>query len=148
MKNLLEIRDLSIRFRSPDRVVDAVKGVSLSMQAGGSLAIVGESGSGKSVTALALTRLLPVPPAEVVSGDILFEGESVMRMSAPRLRELRGGGIRITLSPSNRTASTARMSKTWTPKSSGGWTRWGLPTPPDACATIRTSSAAACSSGS
>jgi ABC-type dipeptide/oligopeptide/nickel transport system ATPase component len=93
MKNLLEIRDLSIRFRSPDRVVDAVKGVSLSMQAGGSLAIVGESGSGKSVTALALTRLLPVPPAEVVSGDILFEGESVMRMSAPRLRELRGGGI-------------------------------------------------------
>jgi ABC-type dipeptide/oligopeptide/nickel transport system ATPase component len=93
MKNLLEIRDLSIRFRTPDRVVEAVKGASFSMRPGGSLAIVGESGSGKSVTALSLTRLLPMPPAEILSGEILFCGENVMRMSAARLREVRGGGI-------------------------------------------------------
>ena len=57
------------------------------------MAIVGESGSGKSVTALSLTRLLPVPPAQYLGGDILFEGESVLKMSAERLRKVRGGGI-------------------------------------------------------
>lgn len=93
MKSLLELRNLSIRFRTPEAAFDAVKGVSLSMMPGGSLAIVGESGSGKSVTALSLTRLLPMPPAEFASGDILFEGESVLRMSSGKLRALRGGGI-------------------------------------------------------
>lgn len=93
MKSLLEIHNLSIRFRGHEGVVDAVKDVSFSMQPGGSLAIVGESGSGKSVTALSLTRLLPMPPAEFVSGNIFFDGENVLRMSAPRLREVRGGGI-------------------------------------------------------
>ena len=54
---------------------------------------MGESGSGKSVTALALTRLLPVPPAEFPNGDILFKGESVLAMSPDRLRAIRGGEI-------------------------------------------------------
>ncbi len=91
--NLLEIRDLSIRFRTEDGVVDAVKNVSFSLKEGASLAVVGESGSGKSVTALSLTRLLPSPPAEYVSGDILFDGESVLTMKPGRLRAVRGGGI-------------------------------------------------------
>lgn len=91
--NLLEIRNLSIRFRTEDGPVDAVKNVSLSLKEGASLAIVGESGSGKSVTALSLTRLLPAPPAEYVSGDILFNGESILTMKPNRLREIRGGGI-------------------------------------------------------
>lgn len=91
--NLLEIRGLSIRFRTEDGMVDAVKNISLSLKDGASLAIVGESGSGKSVTALALTRLLPMPPAEFSSGDILFKGESVLAMKPNRLRAIRGGGI-------------------------------------------------------
>lgn len=91
--NLLEIRNLSIRFRTDEGTVDAVKSVSLSLKEGGSLAIVGESGSGKSVTALSLTRLLPTPPAEFASGDILFNGESVLAMKPDRLRSIRGGGI-------------------------------------------------------
>lgn len=94
MKTLLEVRNLSIRFRGHDaaQAVEAVKNVSFSMQHGGSLAIVGESGSGKSVTALSLTRLLP-PSAEYAAGDILFEGESILRMPPARLRQIRGGGI-------------------------------------------------------
>lgn len=91
--NLLEIRNLSIRFRTEEGPVDAVKNVSLSLKEGASLAIVGESGSGKSVTALSLTRLLPSPPAEYVSGDILFHGQSILTMKPNRLREIRGGGI-------------------------------------------------------
>ena len=91
--NLLEIRGLSIRFRTEDGLVDAVKNISLSLKDGASLAIVGESGSGKSVTALSLTRLLPTPPAEFSAGDILFKGESVLQMKPDRLRAIRGGGI-------------------------------------------------------
>ncbi len=54
---------------------------------------MGESGSGKSVTALSLTRLLPIPPAEFVGGDILFEGQSILKMPVEKLRKVRGGGI-------------------------------------------------------
>ncbi len=93
MANLLEIRNLSIRFRTEHGNVDAVKNISLSLKEGASLAVVGESGSGKSVTALALTRLLPVPPAEFTSGDILFQDENVLAMKPDRLRAIRGGEI-------------------------------------------------------
>ena len=91
--NLLEIHDLAIRFHTENGNVDAVRRVSLSLKEGGSLAIVGESGSGKSVTALALTRLLPSPPAEYVGGRIVFEGQDILNMSKPALRKIRGGGI-------------------------------------------------------
>ncbi len=91
--NLLELHNLSIRFRTENGVVDAVKGVSFSMKEGDSLAIVGESGSGKSVTALSLTRLLPSPPAEYVGGKILFLGRDILRMPPRQIRLLRGGGI-------------------------------------------------------
>ena len=90
---LLDVRELSIRFRSEDGFMDAVKNVSFSVNEGESLAIVGESGSGKSVTALSLTRLLPEPPAEIVGGEITFRGEAIFRMAPKRLRNVRGGGI-------------------------------------------------------
>jgi len=92
-RSLLELHKLSIRFKTEGGSVDAVRNVSFSIPQGGSLAIVGESGSGKSVTALSLTKLLPSPPAEYVGGDILFEGESVLKMNSSRLRSIRGGGI-------------------------------------------------------
>jgi len=90
---LLEVRDLRIRFRAESGVTDAVRGISFVLEKGEALAIVGESGSGKSVTALGLTRLLPTPPAEFVSGEILFEGRDVLKLSPPELRKVRGGGI-------------------------------------------------------
>jgi ABC-type dipeptide/oligopeptide/nickel transport system ATPase component len=90
---LLDVRELSIRFRSEDGFMEAVKNVSFSVNEGESLAIVGESGSGKSVTALSLTRLLPAPPAEIVGGEITFRGEAIFGMAPKRLRNVRGGGI-------------------------------------------------------
>ncbi|MGC3990364.1 MAG: ABC transporter ATP-binding protein [Chthoniobacteraceae bacterium] len=90
---LLSIRDLSIRFQTEGGVVEAVQNVSLDLAAGETLAIVGESGSGKSVTALSLTRLLPQPPAEFASGEILWKGRDVLQMKDRELRAIRGGQI-------------------------------------------------------
>ena len=87
------MQDLCIDFVLEDRTIEAVRGASFTLSAGETLAIVGESGSGKSVTALALTRLLPIPPANLKSGEISFRGESVMAMNARKLRQLRGGKI-------------------------------------------------------
>lgn len=90
---ILKVRDLCIDFVLEDRTVEAVRGASFDLAAGETLAIVGESGSGKSVTALALTRLLPMPPAVIRRGEIEFEGQSVLSMDAAQLRRLRGGKI-------------------------------------------------------
>ena len=92
-KTLLQVRDLCIDFVLEDRTIEAVKGATFDLAAGETLAIVGESGSGKSVTALALTRLLPVPPAVIKRGEIEFEGKNVLAMDAAQLRKLRGGKI-------------------------------------------------------
>lgn len=90
---LLSVDDLSIRFRTEEDAVDAVRNVSFELAEGETMAIVGESGSGKSVTALSLTRLLPSPPAEYVSGRILFQDKDILRLDAETLRKIRGGGI-------------------------------------------------------
>ena len=90
---LLEVRDLRIQFATEEGVVDAVKGVSFHIDAGETLAVVGESGSGKSVTALALTRLLPEPPARYTGGEILLNGFNVLTMKPGELRGIRGKRI-------------------------------------------------------
>jgi ABC-type dipeptide/oligopeptide/nickel transport system ATPase component len=90
---ILDVQQLSLRFRTEDGITDAVKKISFSLPEAGSLAIVGESGSGKSVTALALTRLLPSPPAEYAGGRIIFNGQDMLKASPAELRRVRGGGI-------------------------------------------------------
>lgn len=90
---LLEIRNLSIAFHTETGVVEAVRGIDLKLAKGETLAIVGESGSGKSVTGLALTRLLPEPPARYGSGEILLDGRDVLKMKPDELRKVRGNRI-------------------------------------------------------
>lgn len=90
---LLKVEDLHIRFKDRERVNHAVQGIGFSLERGKTLAVVGESGSGKSVTAMALTRLLPPPPACVVEGDIRLQGEALLEASPRRLREIRGQDI-------------------------------------------------------
>ena len=90
---MLEIKDLKIGFASESGITPALHGVSLSLERGETLAIVGESGSGKSVTALAITRLLPTPPAVYQGGEILFEGRDLLKVSNAELRRVRGGKI-------------------------------------------------------
>ena len=91
--SLLEVKDLHIRFHGRDRITHAVKGISFKVEAGKTLAVVGESGSGKSVTAMALTRLLPDPPVCRIEGQITFEDEDVLSMKQGQLRALRGKKI-------------------------------------------------------
>lgn len=86
-QTLLDVRNLSLRFVTENGNVDAVKNVSFSLGRGETLAIVGESGSGKSVTALSFTRLLPEPPAQYTSGEILWKGENVLAMGPRQLRK-------------------------------------------------------------
>ncbi|GDY11303.1 ABC transporter ATP-binding protein [Planctomycetota bacterium] len=90
---LLRFADLHVRFRTRERIVEAVRGVSFTIAAGEVVAVVGESGSGKSVSALSVLRLLPQPPAEYPSGKILWKGEDVLAMAPSRLRRLRGGEV-------------------------------------------------------
>jgi ABC-type dipeptide/oligopeptide/nickel transport system ATPase component len=93
MPALLDIRNLVIHFETETGTVEAVKGINLSVAQSETLAIVGESGSGKSVTGLALTRLLPEPPARYVGGEILLEGRDVLKMKPRELRGIRGKKI-------------------------------------------------------
>ncbi|MBN1319477.1 MAG: ABC transporter ATP-binding protein [Thermoleophilia bacterium] len=93
MPPLLEVDDLHMHFFTRDGVVKAVDGVSFTLEAGRTLGVVGESGSGKSVTALSIMRLIPEPPGKVVSGDIRFKGESILKMSEKEQRKLRGDRI-------------------------------------------------------
>ncbi len=90
---MLEVRDLTISFRSNEGYVPAVRSVSFTVAKGETLAIVGESGSGKSVTALALTKLLPEPPAVYETGAILLDGQSILDMNNRMLRSVRGNQI-------------------------------------------------------
>jgi peptide/nickel transport system ATP-binding protein len=88
---LLEIRNLTIRYREGDRKITAVRDVSFALEPGGSLAIVGESGSGKSSVAGAVLDFLG-PTAEV-SGAILFEGQDIAGLSGAQRRQMLGRRI-------------------------------------------------------
>ena len=90
---LLAIRQLQIDFGRGSSAVRAVDGVSLDLEAGGTLCLVGESGSGKSLTALSVARLVPTPPARYAGGEVLLEGRDVLTMTAAELRRIRGGTV-------------------------------------------------------
>lgn len=92
-QTVLEVDELKTIFNTRDGEVHAVNNVSFSLATGELLGVVGESGSGKSVTMMSLLKLLPSPPAEIVSGSIRFQGRDVLAMSDDELRELRGGDI-------------------------------------------------------
>jgi len=91
---LLHIRDLNIEFsRYGAEPTKAVQGLSLDLMPGESMAIVGESGSGKSATALALARLLPVPPATIRAEKLAINGKDILHLSEKELRKVRGKEI-------------------------------------------------------
>ena len=92
MRPLLAISDLSVTFATERGQVQALDGVSLSLNAGETLAVVGESGSGKSVTALSILGLLG-DSGRVSDGSIEFGGEDLTKVSDQRLREIRGNQI-------------------------------------------------------
>ena len=93
MEKLLEVKDLMIDFRTYGGTVQAVRGVSFSVEQGETVGIVGESGCGKSVTAKSIMKLLTSPPASYKNGEILFKGKNILQASERELEKLRGNEV-------------------------------------------------------
>ena len=92
-KSLLEVKGLRTHFASERGEVRAVDGVDLRLERGRTLGIVGESGCGKSVTALSIMGLIPQPPGRIAGGEVLLDGEDLLKQSPARLRDLRGAKL-------------------------------------------------------
>ena len=93
MAKLLEVKDLRTYFFTDEGVVRAVDGVTWDLDEGETLALVGESGCGKSVTAMSILRLIPNPPGRIVSGEILYEGRDLLKITDAEMRSIRGNRI-------------------------------------------------------
>ena len=89
---IVSVRDLSIRYRTRETVTYATENVSFDLRRGEILSIVGESGSGKSTVGMAILRLLP-GEADVLSGEVNFEGRNILSLTEHELRPLRGRRI-------------------------------------------------------
>ena len=95
MTPLVEIRDLYCEMVTFDGVAKVLNGVSLTINKGDLLGVVGETGCGKSVTAMSIPRLVPQPPARYPSGQVLFNGQDVLKISAEEVRDLRARKIGV-----------------------------------------------------
>ena len=93
MAHLLEVRNLVTKFYTQEGIIHAVNSISYGLDKGESMAIVGESGCGKSVSALSITRLVPTPPGLIESGEVLFNGQDLLRLPARQMRRIRGNEI-------------------------------------------------------
>ena len=93
-KPMLQVKNLCTSFNVDAGEVRAVNGISFNLDKGKVLGIVGESGSGKSVTAYSIMRIL-VEPGKIVGGEILFNGEDIVKYSKKQMREFRGKRVSI-----------------------------------------------------
>lgn len=92
-ENLIEVKKLVTRFSGKNGTVTAVDGVSFHLEKGKTLGIVGESGCGKSVTSMSILRLIPAQTGKIASGEILFEGRDLTKLSEKEIRQIRGNEI-------------------------------------------------------
>jgi len=92
-KPVLSIRNLKTYFSTDDGDALAVDDVSFDVPAGKTVALVGESGCGKSVTALSIMRLVPSPPGRIAAGEVILNGQDLLKLSEAEMRELRGSAI-------------------------------------------------------
>ena len=90
---LLEVENLTVEFRTPDGVVNAVNGSSYELNAGETLAILGESGSGKSVSAQAIMGIVDSPPGFITEGAVRFQGVNLFELPEKERRKVRGARI-------------------------------------------------------
>lgn len=90
---LLQVRNLRTSFTTPEGKIGAVNGVSFDVNHGETLGLVGESGCGKSVSALSIMQLVPNPPGVIETGEIIFEGVDLLKISSQEMQSVRGAGI-------------------------------------------------------
>ena len=87
---MLSVEDLKVYFFSDGRVARAVDGVSYAVQNGETVCLVGESGCGKTVSALAIMRILPMPPGRIMGGRIFFNGQNLLDLDEEEMQKVRG----------------------------------------------------------
>lgn len=92
-ENVLEIKNLHVRFDTDDDQIYAVNGVDLALTSQKTLGLVGETGAGKTTTVLSLLRLISCPPGVITDGEILVNGKDVMKMTSEDLEMMRGNDI-------------------------------------------------------
>ncbi|MDD3409617.1 MAG: ABC transporter ATP-binding protein [Eubacteriales bacterium] len=90
---LLRIKDLCVEYHANDSVVKAVNHVTFDLEAGRTLGLVGETGSGKTTIAKSIMRILLEPPAKIRSGEILLNGQNLLKLNERDMRKVRGGEI-------------------------------------------------------
>ena len=90
---ILEVKDLRVEYTSGKDIVQAVNSISFTLEKGELLGLVGETGAGKTTTALSIMRLIPSPPGRIVSGEIIYKGENLMKKSEREMRKIRGHEI-------------------------------------------------------
>lgn len=90
---VLKINDLSVEYRTDNGIVKALNSVNLTIGRGETLGLVGETGAGKTTTALSILRLIANPPGKIVKGEIIFEGEDLLKKSSKEMEKTRGNKI-------------------------------------------------------
>lgn len=93
MAELLEIKDLSVQYKTDLETVYAVNGISFSLKKGETIGLVGETGAGKTTTALSILRLLPERTGKITNGEIVFNGENLLDCEKKAMRDIRGEKI-------------------------------------------------------
>jgi peptide/nickel transport system ATP-binding protein len=89
-QHLLEIRELKVNFNSYYGLANVLNIKHLAINKGETFGLAGESGSGKSITALSILNLVPCPPGEIESGEIIYNGENILEKSEKQMRHIRG----------------------------------------------------------
>jgi len=89
----VEIKNLEIKYKTSDGVVNAVNGIDLAIKKGKNLGLVGETGAGKTTTALSILRLVPNPPGEITGGSITLEGKDIFSYSEKEMETIRGDKV-------------------------------------------------------
>ena len=92
-ENELEIKNLSVEYRTQSGVVSAVNNLDITIKKGKTLALVGETGAGKTTTGLSIMRLISSPPGIITSGSVCVDGKNTLDMSVKELRQLRGDHV-------------------------------------------------------
>lgn len=96
-ETLLDVVDLRTYIRTRQGIVKAVDGASFSVRRGETVGLVGESGSGKTMTCVSVMRLLPVSSAQIVSGEVWFDGKNLLEISESEMRRVRGRDIALVM---------------------------------------------------
>jgi peptide/nickel transport system ATP-binding protein len=90
---LLSVKDLEVHYVTKDETVKAVNGVSFELHYGETIGLVGETGAGKTTIARAILRILPTPPAKLISGEICLEDQNLYKLNDEEIRHIRGNRI-------------------------------------------------------